>query len=294
MIIDVRSPLEFGRGHIPGAVNLPLFSDEERAKVGTLYKQVGQAEAFDLGLKFVGPKLVDFVSFARALSSPLELYCWRGGMRSASMAWLFRSAGMSCTTREGGYKAYRHWVLETLARPRTFKVLTGPTGSGKTERLHALEKEGEATLDLENLANHRGSSFGMLGMPPQPTNEHFENLIASRLEMLKDPIWVENESRMIGTCKVPDPIYAQLQKSEQYCVEATDQERFDRLVRLYGHLPKKDLISATVRLKKKLGNVRTNEIVKLIENNDYFSAAKFLLEYYDLAYDRAFSRQTGH
>ncbi len=291
MLIDVRSPCEFAKGHIPGAKNLPLFSDHERAEVGTLYKHLGQQKAFDLGLQFVGPKLANFVIEGRAYNDQIELYCSRGGMRSHSMQWLFKSAGMECSVKKGGYKTFRRWVLETLAAPRTFKVLTGLTGSGKTQRLHELEKMGEAMLDLEGAANHRGSSFGMLGLPGQPTNEHFENLLATRLSKLSGPIWIEDESKMIGTCKVPDPLFAAMQKSQKIVIEAPKEKRIAQLIALYAHYPKKDLIEAVTRLQKKLGRERTKEVILAINQDDFFNAVQFILEYYDKAYDRTFSRQ---
>ena len=237
MLIDVRSPSEYAKGHIPNATNLPLFSDEQRALIGTLYKQCGQPAAYDLGIKFVGPKLADFVKQARAFGEKLELYCARGGMRSASMGWLFANAGVECCIKEGGYKAYRRWIHGVLERGVTFKVLTGLTGSGKTEKLQKLAKCGENVLDLEGLANHRGSSFGMLGQDPQPSYEQFENLIGDRLSNLCSPIWVEDESRMIGNCKIPDPIYDAIQKGELVVVEAPKQKRLQRLIEMYAHFP---------------------------------------------------------
>lgn len=190
ILIDVRSPGEYGHAHIPGARSLPLLSDAERAEVGTLYKQVSPERAFDVALSFVEPKMEWFVSEARSLNAPLKLYCWRGGMRSQSLNQLFNVAGLESTILPGGYKAYRRWVLSFLETEFPFHVLTGVTGSGKTEKLHALKEEGKQVLDLEALANHKGSVFGFLG--PQPSNEQFENAIAAILNSfsLDQPIWV--------------------------------------------------------------------------------------------------------
>ncbi|MCH9609705.1 MAG: tRNA 2-selenouridine synthase [Chlamydiales bacterium] len=237
--IDVRTPAEFAKGHIPNAINLPLFSDEERAKVGTCYKQVGQKEAFVMGLEFAGPKLAQFVKKAEEWKGELSIYCWRGGMRSKAMVWLLKMAGLECEQVEGGYKAFRKWVLKILERPYQFKVVTGLTGSGKTEYLHHLEKEGEQVLDLEKLANHYGSTFGMLGQPPQPSNEQFENLIATTLAQFEGPVFVEDESRMIGGCKVPDGVYTSMKRGERVVLKCPREERVNRLVKVYGHYPKK-------------------------------------------------------
>ena len=290
MLIDVRSPSEYAKGHIPSAKNIPLFSDEERAEVGTLYKQVGQQEAFDLGLKYVGGKLADFVAQARTYNQNLQLYCWRGGMRSQSMGWLFKTAGIECTIKEGGYKIYRQWVLQFLQQNFSFKVLTGLTGSGKTEKLQNLKQNGESVLDLEGLANHRGSSFGMLGQKNQPSNEHFENLLADHLSKLSSPIWVEDESRMIGNCKIPDSIYAAMQQGEIVQISASKKQRVQRLITMYAHFPEKELLAATDRLHKKLGSERTMAAKQAIVQGNFIDAVELILQYYDKAYE-SFSRK---
>ncbi|MFZ9732902.1 MAG: tRNA 2-selenouridine(34) synthase MnmH, partial [Schleiferiaceae bacterium] len=203
-LFDVRSPAEFAHGHVPGAVSLPLFSDAERAEVGTVYKQQSPAKAVRLGLKFAGARMADLVAEvdarAKRDTSPVEVYCWRGGQRSGSVAWLLRTAGYEVERWEGGYKAYRHRVLESWAQPRPYVVLAGLTGSGKTEVLRALHELGGPVLDLEGLAHHKGSAFGQIGELPQPTNEQFENDGALRLAELdgQPRIWIEDESRSIG------------------------------------------------------------------------------------------------
>jgi len=176
-VIDVRSPGEYDHAHIPHAINIPLFDNEERAKVGTRYKQVGKDSAVLLGLELVGPKLADFVKKARRLNltgQEVLVHCWRGGMRSGSFAWLLNTAGIKARTLEGGYKAYRSQVLAAFAEPARM-IYGGKTGSGKTEILHELAKQGEQVIDLEALANHKGSSYGAIGQEPQPSSEQFEN-----------------------------------------------------------------------------------------------------------------------
>jgi tRNA 2-selenouridine synthase len=175
VILDVRSPAEYLQGHIPGAKSLPLLSDEERAKVGICYKQQGRETAVELGFEIVGPKCADFITQAKHLAPDkiVRLYCWRGGMRSESMAWLLERAGFHVTLLTGGYKAFRRWGRSLFQIPQNIIILAGMTGTGKTEILKALAAKGEQILDLEQLANHRGSSYGSLGQLPQPTNEQF-------------------------------------------------------------------------------------------------------------------------
>ena len=171
LIVDVRAPKEFMRGHLPGSVNIPVFSDEQRALVGTEYNRKGQQAAIMLGLKLIGPELVDRCKQLvnqSAAGSTILLYCWRGGMRSASMEWLFNMIGYPTQRLTGGYKSYRRFVQQSLSRKFNLRIVAGATGAGKTEVLTQLAEMGEQVLDLEHLANHRGSAFGGLGLPPQP------------------------------------------------------------------------------------------------------------------------------
>ncbi len=186
-VVDVRSPAEFSQGHIPGALNLPLFPDSERAEVGTLYRHAGRLAAVRRGLALVGPRLETLAegllaAHGRNPGQTLRLHCWRGGLRSASMAWLATTLGLPVVVLAGGYKAYRQWVLSLMERPWPIRLLGGRTGAGKTELLLALGAKGVAVVDLEGLAHHRGSSFGGLGLPPQPSVEHFENRLALALQ----------------------------------------------------------------------------------------------------------------
>ncbi|HEU4717669.1 MAG TPA: tRNA 2-selenouridine(34) synthase MnmH, partial [Bacteroidia bacterium] len=198
-VADVRSPAEFAGGHIPGAFNIPLFTNEERAAVGTIYKQQGNEAAVLKGLEFVGPKMTAFILKARenAPGKKIAVHCWRGGMRSASMAWLFETAGMEVLLLSGGYKAYRNFVLSNTGRKFDLRVVGGETGSGKTDILHELARKGEQVLDLEGLARHKGSSYGAIGQDPQPTVEQFENDFVHALTKLDPsrPVWIEDESR---------------------------------------------------------------------------------------------------
>lgn len=294
-LLDVRSPAEFVQGHIPGAHSFPLFSDAERVQVGTLYKQQGKDAAVKLGLQFVGPKLASFVDMAEAIASPhrqVRLYCWRGGMRSGSLAWLLQTAGFQCTLLTGGYKAYRRWALDQFKKRYPFVVLGGLTGSGKTELLHALANHGEHIVDLEGLAEHKGSSFGHLGKPAQPSTEHFENMLALRLSSLGGdrPVWLEDESRMIGSCYLPADIWQQMQQSPFVWIECSKEERIRRLLKDYGNHSQEKMIQATQRLVKKLGAVRTKQAVQCILDGDLKTAISIVLDYYDQAYTYACQR----
>ena len=210
VLLDVRSPGEYGQGHIPGALSFPLFTDAERALVGTCYKQNSREAALELGLELVGPKMAGSVREARTLAPHrrLAVHCWRGGQRSGSMAWLFRQAGFDVVTLEGGYKNFRRYVLESFDDTGLqLMVVGGRTGSGKTQVLKELARLGEQIIDLEAIAHHKGSAFGSIGEPEQPTVEQFENDLFQALRML-DPqrrVWIENESRSIGRVYTPAP-----------------------------------------------------------------------------------------
>lgn len=296
-LYDVRSPKEFLHATLPSAMSLPLFSDEERAEVGTLYKQKGQESAIVLGLKIVGPKMSYFseTALSRKSEGPPRVFCWRGGMRSRSMAWLFDTLGLKPITLKGGYKAFRRWSLQKLTETYTFITIGGYTGSRKTDILKMLQKQGEQILDLEALAHHRGSAFGTLGQDNQPSNEDFENKIAVNLHHLRKdrPIFVEDESRMIGICKIPNPIYDQIKKAKVIFIDVPLEERISHLIAQYGTYPKEKLIESASRLNKKLGGKRCDEICALIENQDLNNATRHLLDYYDSAYHYSLERRSN-
>ncbi|MBD0334177.1 MAG: tRNA 2-selenouridine(34) synthase MnmH [Cyanobacteria bacterium Co-bin13] len=287
-VLDVRSPGEFEQGHLPGAVSFPLFSDEERAEVGTCYKQQGRDAAVELGFAIAGPKSVQFIRQAKELAPDkrVRLHCWRGGMRSGSIAWTLEMAGFQVAALEGGYKTFRRWVRATLAAPRPMIMLGGMTGTDKTSILHALVKQGAQALDLEALANHRGSSYGGLAMPPQPSTEQFENLIALEWAALDpaEPVWVEAESRRIGTCRVPDELFQQMEAAPTLEVTRPLSERLDLLVQLYGQVDPEDLVVATERIRKRLGGQRTQSAIALIRQHDFRAALAIILDYYDRTY----------
>ena len=294
-LVDVRSPAEFAQGHIPGAMNIPLFSNDERAIVGIGYKKGGKEHAVQLGLEIVGPKLAGFVKQAKRLSPKKEIlvHCWRGGMRSGSMAWLFETAGLKATTLEGGYKAYRRYIRQQFSRPVKMVVLGGYTGSGKTDILKVLEKQGEQFLDIEGIAHHKGSVFGPLGQEPQPTNEQFENNLADawRKFDFEKRLWVEDESRQLGKCVLPDPLFFQLRKAPLIKIIVPKPEREKRLVKEYGGFKKEELTEQLVKIRERLGGQYLKEALTALENGDLQTVAGLALRYYDKAYAHGASQR---
>ncbi len=294
-LVDVRSPAEYAQGHIPGAVNIPLFDNEERAIVGTRYKQGGKENAVQLGLEIVGPKLAGFVKQAKRLAPKKEIliHCWRGGMRSGSMAWLFETAGMKAYTLEGGYKAYRRYIRKQFSRPVKMLVLGGFTGSGKTDILKILEKQGAQFLDIEDIAHHKGSVFGPLGQGAQPTNEQFENNLAHawrKFDFLKT-VWVEDESRQLGKCVLPDPLFSQLRNAPLVKIIVPKPEREKRLVKEYGGFKKEELKEQLLKIRERLGGQYLKEALKAMENGDMKTVAGLTLRYYDKAYAHGASQR---
>ncbi|MBF2048313.1 MAG: tRNA 2-selenouridine(34) synthase MnmH [Leptolyngbya sp. IPPAS B-1204] len=287
-ILDVRSPAEFAQGHIPGAINLPLFSDEERAQVGTCYKQQGPDPAVELGFALAGPKFAGFIAEAKRLAPDrqLRLHCWRGGMRSEAMAWVLGMAKLEVTLLSGGYKAFRRWAHQQFETPKPIVILGGMTGTGKTAILIALAQQGAQVIDLEGLANHRGSSFGALGLPPQPSNEQFENLLALQWAKLdpNQPVWIEAESRRIGLCRIPEAVFQQMDCAQIIEIQRPRSERLAALVEIYGTADRQALITATERIRKRLGGLRTQQAIALLLQGKLTEAFDLILDYYDRTY----------
>lgn len=287
-VVDVRSPSEFAVGHIPGAVNIPLFTDEERAQVGTTYKKTGRSEAFDQGLDLVGPKMSGFVKTARQLAPGRHIlvHCWRGGMRSASMGWLLETAGFRVSILKGGYKAYRAYIRENLVANRKFVILGGLTGSGKTLWLKQLAETGEAVADLEKLANHRGSVFGGIGLGQQPTNEQFENDLFSELETFTSDrvIWLEDESRQIGRIFMPEPVFLAMSAAPLLRIRIPDEMRIRIILDEYAGLDRERLAGSIMQISKRLGGLVTAQCLELLEQHDFAGVVRLLLPYYDKTY----------
>lgn len=292
-VLDIRTPAEFREGHLPGAISFPLFSNEERVIVGTIYKQAGRDHAVLKGLELVGPKLKDFVLKANRYKGELFLYCWRGGMRSGSMAWLLETAGREVYVLEGGYKAYRTFGRELIAQGLKLVMLSGPTGSGKTEILHQLAELGEQVLDLEGLANHRGSSFGGIGQPPQPGTEHFTNLVIEKIAGfdLSGAIWVEGESQNIGKVFILDELFSQMNCCPTIRIDPPRSERVRRLVRDYAGFPMEDLRLSIEKISKRLGGKDTKDTLDALDSGDYEKVVDITLAYYDKTYDYSMARR---
>jgi len=296
IIFDTRSPGEFEKGHIAGALNLPLFNNEERAEVGTLYKQSGKDAALMRGLDIVGPKMTSFIKQVKAATDKKEIliHCWRGGMRSSSMAWLLETAGYTVYLLEGGYKAYRNFIRKDFERKaENLVILGGMTGTGKTDILIELEKLGQQIIDLEGIANHRGSAFGTIGMDDQPTNEQFENDLYNKWSMLdiSKTIWVEDESKKIGRVEIVEPFFQQMRNTVVVRINLPKEVRVKRLVRDYCAVDMDELINPVKRISRRLGGLREREIIEHIENCEFDQAVSKVLDYYDRGYSHGNSKR---
>ncbi|MBN2274438.1 MAG: tRNA 2-selenouridine(34) synthase MnmH [Bacteroidales bacterium] len=289
-LIDVRSPAEYEKGHIPGAVNIPLFNNEERALIGTLYFKRGKEDAVSRSLEVIGPKLKDFATKGISLAENQEIlvYCWRGGMRSSSMAWLFETIGLKTSVLTGGYKSYRHYIHNYLSYPFSFIVIGGMTGSGKTELLTELNRQGYPVVNLEKLASHKGSVFGAIGEPDQPTNEHFENLLFENMFLLdkEKPVFIEDESISIGSLFIPKPFHQRMLECPLLNLIVPHEERIERLVNIYTCVEKKVLIHALGKIEKRLGTENTRRAIGLICRDNFDEAVFIVLHYYDKIYYR--------
>jgi tRNA 2-selenouridine synthase len=287
-LLDVRSTGEYEKGHIPGAGSFPLFTDEERKNVGIIYKSKGRKSAIRKGFEIVGGKYCEYLKKIKSFSPdvPVFLYCWRGGMRSAALGWLFEKYGFTVYLLKGGYKSFRSQLREDFARERKICILGGMTGSGKTEILWELKKAGQQVIDLEDIAGHRGSAFGNLGFREQISNEHFENRLWDAFRQT-DPgtaVWLENESRSIGRVIIPPELYSVMQRSDLYLLEVPRKIRIERIVEDYSHFPSDQLVDSIYRIRKKLGGLRTRQAVDSVVSGDYRKAVDLILDYYDKSY----------
>ena len=318
-VLDVRSPGEYLHAHIPGANSFPLFSDEERKVVGTTYKQQSREQAIKSGLDYFGPKMRRMVEEVEEIISNRQLainneqqtiakcvliHCWRGGMRSAAIAWLLDLYGFKVFTLDGGYKKYRNYVLDTFKIPFDLKIVGGYTGSGKTGLLKSLKEKGEAVVDLEGLANHKGSAFGNIGLPKQPGQEMFENLLSFELRKIEtpkrnlseskgpyspftihhSPLWLEDESQRIGLVNIPKDLWDQMRQSPVYFLDIPFEERLKQIVLEYGVLDPEKVTDAINRISKKLGNLNTKMAISMLNEGKKAESFDILLKYYDKHY----------
>jgi tRNA 2-selenouridine synthase len=297
LLLDVRSPSEFAHAHLPSAYNLPLFIDEERKVVGTTYKQQSREQAIKIGLTYFGSKMnwmleeVEQLIAANKLEQDnhkhisIVVHCWRGGMRSAGVAWLLDLYGYKVYTVIGGYKAFRNWALHQFNKAYQFNVIAGYTGSGKTAILYSLKKQNETIIDLEDLAKHKGSSFGNLAEVELPTQEMFENKLAIELHKHQDKcIWIEDESQRIGNINIPTNIFLQKQNASIYFIDIPFEERLHYIVEEYGKHSKEKLVNAVIRIKKRLGGLDAKNAINYLLDDDVKSSFAILLKYYDKYY----------
>ncbi|OPX28103.1 MAG: tRNA 2-selenouridine(34) synthase MnmH [Candidatus Cloacimonas sp. 4484_143] len=297
-IIDVRTPAEFMKGHIPGAINIPIFSNEERAIVGTKYKQESRDTAMAEAMHFVSQNVDFYLDEIAKLKIPTKkilIHCWRGGMRSGSMARLFAADGYDVQILQGGYKSYRNLVLQSFEQPLRLLIIGGMTGSGKSDVLKEIENLGEQIVDLEGIAHHKGSAFGALGQLPQPTVEQFENDLHkafSKLD-LSEPIWLEDESQLVGKVRIPKPLFEQIRAAKVYKLELSKEYRIKRLVTEYTDFDKKLINTSIQNISRRLGGLAAQHAVNAIEKNDFSTAIDIVLSYYDKTYSYGLSKREG-
>jgi tRNA 2-selenouridine synthase len=293
IIIDARSPIEFNYAHIPSAINIPIFNNDERAIIGTAYKQQSREKAIALGLKFFGNQMQYYLSQINNAANTnglkiIYLHCARGGMRSEALSHLFSSYGYTVKRLIGGYKSYRNWVLQQFEKDYNFKIIGGRTGSGKTDVLHELLQLNAAVIDLEGIANHKGSAFGSINMPPQPKQEMWENKLAKALFLNRNElIFIEDESQRIGNLQIPNSLWKCIREKQLLYLDVPLTIRHTNIIKDYGHLNLEELINAVQRISKKLGGLDTKNIIQCLHEKNIELAFGLLLTYYDKQYDKA-------
>ncbi|NOX95952.1 MAG: tRNA 2-selenouridine(34) synthase MnmH [Alphaproteobacteria bacterium] len=303
-IIDVRSPAEFAEDHIPGAINLAVLSDAERAEVGTIYKQISTFKARRIGAALISRNAARHLEeyFAdKAPASQFLIYCWRGGMRSGSMATIVSEVGWRTSVLKGGYKTWRRKVVHELRdsqSPLNIVLLDGQTGSAKSEIIVNAAKLGLQTLDLEALARHRGSVFGALVGTAQPSQKHFESLLwdqLSRLDLSK-PILVEAESSHIGKCEIPSRLWRSMQTAKHIVIEADITARAKFLVSAYRDMIEDvpAILSAINRLTQYHSKETIGDWRNMVEAEEFSQLAEELMrEHYDPLYSRSSERRVS-
>lgn len=320
-VLDVRSPGEYLHAHIPKAISIPLFTDEQRKVIGTAYKQQSRQVAVNHGLDFFSERMkaipgeIICVINSNKRDNPkdpasqtLLIHCWRGGMRSEAVAWLLNLYGYKIYLLKGGYKSFRRWALKQFEKKYSLKILGGYTGSGKTEVLQEMKNRGKTVIDLEALANHKGSAFGSLGQNPQPSQEMFENLLA--LEMWKTnfaketnhtngveqtnldkEIWLEDESRHIGLAGIPPMIWEQMRHSNLYFLDIPFEQRLNFVVLQYGDFDKKVLVTSIMKIQKRLGGLETKNAINFLLEGNVKACFAILIPYYDKLYTHAMNKR---
>jgi len=295
LFLDMRSPSEYADGHLPGSINIPVFTNEERAEVGVLYRHQGAEIAKIKGLEIASVKLPNMIQQINQLANQQSVivYCWRGGMRSRSIATILDLMGVPVYQLTGGYKAYRSYVLARLHNHRInprIVLLHGLTGVGKTTILQMLAQRAIPTIDLEDLANHRGSVFGHIGKGPSVTAKNFDAVLLTLLEKYQQEsyIIVEAESKRIGNVYLPDCLYKAMQAGLHVLVTASKETRINRLLEEYlqeGGIPSTVIIQSLETLQTRLGKAKVKILQDLVMQGEYHRFVEILLvDYYDPLY----------
>jgi tRNA 2-selenouridine synthase len=295
LIVDVRAPIEFDKGHVPNAVNIPLFEDSERAEIGTLYKQQGKDTAVNRGLEIVSPKMTVFVNTVKTLAQDKKVfvYCFRGGMRSNSFAWLMNTAGLDACIMKGGYKAFRNFVLSDFEHERKFILLGGRTGSGKTDLLKELRALQTQVIDLEGIANHKGSAFGGINEKKQNPQQVFEHELFHQLSLI-DPAEVtvlEDEAQAIGYNKLPQALWKQMAKATIIKMEIPFDLRIEKLVNDYATVDIDALKHCVLKISQQLGSLNTRLCMEHLDAGNLHEVARLSLMYYDRAYEFSYEKK---
>ncbi|HWH63757.1 MAG TPA: tRNA 2-selenouridine(34) synthase MnmH [Ginsengibacter sp.] len=324
-VIDVRSPGEFSHAHIPGAYSLPLFTDEQRKIIGTAYKQQSRQIAVKTGIGYFSERMKNIFEETEELIKSWQeannkeiisnnketvlVHCWRGGMRSGAVAWLLNLFGFKIYTLKGGYKSFRGWALAQFEKKYKIKILGGYTGSGKTRLLQEIKKQGNNIIDLESIANHKGSAFGALGEKIQPGQEMFENLLSIELykatwrenqnitneghytKTTKDEIWIEDESRHIGIAGIPNALWKQMRESPLFFLDIPFEERLQHIISTYGQFGKAELVNCIQRIQKRLGGLETKKATTFLYENNLRECFSILLHYYDKFYEKSLNNR---
>ncbi|MBA4239556.1 MAG: tRNA 2-selenouridine(34) synthase MnmH [Sphingobacteriaceae bacterium] len=289
LIVDVRAPIEFFKGHVPYAINIPLFEDSERAEIGTLYKQQGKDTAVNRGLEIVSPKMTSFVNKVKALSKNKKVfvYCFRGGMRSNSFAWLMNTSGLDAVIMKGGYKAFRNYVLDYFEQERKIILLGGKTGSGKTDILKKLNEQNLQIVDLEGIAHHKGSAFGAINEQKQNPQQVFEHQLYHQLSELDRSQYVilEDESQTIGFNKLPHSLWQQMKQAPIVKIEIPFELRVQKLVEDYTTVDINALKACVGKIAQQLGTLNTKLCLQYLDDKNLSDVARLSLLYYDRAYE---------
>lgn len=293
LYVDVRAPIEFSEDHVPGAENLPIFNDEERKEVGTLYKNAGRESAVKRGTEIGGKRIAEIISpLAEVNDRDIVIYCARGGMRSGAVCSLINSLGIKTYRLINGYKSYRKYVMDQLAsltiKPQIF-ILQGLTGAGKTEIIRVISN----SVDIEKMAGHRSSLFGGIGLN-QNSQKYFETLLLARIDELKNKpfIIIEGESRKVGNLHIPDNIFVQMKEAPAILIDTPIERRIEIIRKEYTGFKEDEKIINTVKsMKSRLGSKKTDALIEFYNKGDldYF-IEMLLIDYYDKLYHHSLDK----